>query len=307
MLNYRLVFKSTHQTMSKLTGEAWITVSNDLPKQSMVHHNFFEESGCYTCSCGGAQRDKATHLWESVHNYHNCWATFIFPVNQWQSQCAPCAMGHWIWKRLKQTSGLLSVWFPFLALYTLFAILEYSLSHMGPPKPLLAHLQGLLLPKVSTLVIHFSQNVHYFVIWYHQPTFKYQERSFIVEVCMTLLGELLVTLQGRIACSWVMWRPVNHVGQGEEVIRAERGAGMRERASGTRWSFSLVWTVEIPGRKSAKKEAQQSYRPPQVGLWEKVLKRLLVGSELQSFLQQGNPSNNCKLSMMVSISLSVAL
>ena len=46
--------------------------------------------------------------------------------------------------------------------------------------------------------MHVSQNVHHFVIWYHQPTFEHQERTVIVEVCMTLLGELPVTFQGRI-------------------------------------------------------------------------------------------------------------
>ena len=48
------------------------------------------------------------------------------------------------------------------------------------------------------IVMHLSQNIDQFVIWYHQPTFEHQERSFIVEVCMTVLGKLPVTLQGRI-------------------------------------------------------------------------------------------------------------
>ena len=42
------------------------------------------------------------------------------------------------------------------------------------------------------------QNVHHFVIWYHQLTFEHHERTFIVEVCMTLFGKLLVTHQERI-------------------------------------------------------------------------------------------------------------
>ena len=70
---------------------------------------------------------------------------------------------------------------------------------MRPPEPLLAHLECPLLHKVSMLVMHLSQNIDYFVICYHQPTFEYHERSFIVEVCMTLLGELPVTPQGKIA------------------------------------------------------------------------------------------------------------
>ena len=47
--------------------------------------------------------------------------------------------------------------------------------------------------------MHLFQNIGYFVIWLHQPTFEYQERSFIVEACMALLGELPVAPQGKIA------------------------------------------------------------------------------------------------------------
>ena len=105
--------------------------------------------------------------------------------------------GLWAWKRLIQTSGLLSVRFSFLALYTLSTILKYSLSDMRPPESLLAHLKCHLLPKMSMLVMHLSQNIDHFVIWYHQPTFEHQERIFIVEVRMTLFGKLVITLQGR--------------------------------------------------------------------------------------------------------------
>ena len=106
--------------------------------------------------------------------------------------------GLWAWKRLIQTSGLLSVRLSFLALYTLSTILKYSLSHIRPPESLLAHLEYPLLPKMSMLVMHLSQNIDHFVIWYHQPTFEHQERTFIVEVCMVLFGKLAITLQGRI-------------------------------------------------------------------------------------------------------------
>ena len=30
--------------MPKLTGEPWIMVANDLPRQSMVHHNFLKKA-----------------------------------------------------------------------------------------------------------------------------------------------------------------------------------------------------------------------------------------------------------------------
>ena len=45
----------------------------------------------------------------------------------------------------------------------------------------------------------FFQNICHFVIWYHQPNLEHQDRSFIVEVDITILGELLVTLQVSIA------------------------------------------------------------------------------------------------------------
>ena len=106
--------------------------------------------------------------------------------------------GLWTWNRLIQTSGLLSVKLSFLALYTLITILKYSLSHTRPLESLLAHLEYPMLPKMSTLVMHLSQNIDHFVIWYHQPTFKHQESTFIVEVCMILFGKLVITLQGRI-------------------------------------------------------------------------------------------------------------
>ena len=106
--------------------------------------------------------------------------------------------GLWTWKRLIQTSRLLRIRFSFLALYKLSAILKYSLSHRRSPEPFLTNLEYPLSPKVSTLVMQFYQNIDFFVIWYHQPTFEHQERSFIVEVCMTLLDELPVTPQGRI-------------------------------------------------------------------------------------------------------------
>ena len=86
----------------------------------------------------------------------------------------------------------------FLALYTISAILKYSLSNMRPPEQLLAYLEYPLLPKTSTLVMPLFQNIDHFVIWYHQSTFEHQERTFIVEVCMSLFGKLAITLQGRI-------------------------------------------------------------------------------------------------------------
>ena len=67
---------------------------------------------------------------------------------------------------------------------------------------------------------------------------------------------------------------VNHVGQGEEVIRAESGAGMQERESGTRWSLPLVWMMETPGSKSAKKAAQKSYHPLKLGCEKKYSRDL---------------------------------
>ena len=51
---------------------------------------------------------------------------------------------------------------------------------------------------MSILVMHFSQNIDHFVIWYHQPTFEHQERTFIVEICIILFGKLVITLQERI-------------------------------------------------------------------------------------------------------------
>ena len=47
--------------------------------------------------------------------------------------------------------------------------------------------------------MHLFQNIRDFVNWYYQPTFEHQERSIIVEVCMTFFGKLLVTLQRRVA------------------------------------------------------------------------------------------------------------
>ena len=70
---------------------------------------------------------------------------------------------------------------------------------MRPLELLLAYLECPLLPKMSTLVMHLSQNIDYFVIWYHQPTFEHQESTFIVEVHMILFGKLAITPQGRIA------------------------------------------------------------------------------------------------------------
>ena len=42
------------------------------------------------------------------------------------------------------------------AFYILSAILEYILSYVKPPKPLLAYLQCPLLPKVSSIIMHLS-------------------------------------------------------------------------------------------------------------------------------------------------------
>ena len=98
--------------------------------------------------------------------------------------------GLWTWERLIQTSRLLHVRLSFLALYTLSAILKYSFSYTRLPEPLLIYLEYPLLPKVSTLVMHLSQNIDHFVIWHHQPTFEHQERFFIVEVYITLLDKL---------------------------------------------------------------------------------------------------------------------
>ena len=69
---------------------------------------------------------------------------------------------------------------------------------MRPPKSFLAHLEYPLLPKMSNLVMHLSQSIDHFVIWYHQHTYEHQERTFKVEVCMTLFGKLAITCQGRI-------------------------------------------------------------------------------------------------------------
>ena len=70
---------------------------------------------------------------------------------------------------------------------------------MRPPELLPAHLECPMLPKKSTLIMHLSQNIDHFAIWYHQPTFEHQERSFIVEVCMNLFGKLVINVQGKIA------------------------------------------------------------------------------------------------------------
>ena len=109
-------------------------------------------------------------------------------------------MGYtWTWQGLVQSSRLLSVWFCFQAFYILSAILEYILSYAKPPKLLLAYLQFPLLPKVSLIIMHLSQNTWHFFVLYHQPTFEHQDRSFIVEVFMTLFGELPVSLKRKIA------------------------------------------------------------------------------------------------------------
>ena len=48
------------------------------------------------------------------------------------------------------------------------------------------------------IVMNLSQNIYLFVIWYEQPTFIHQERTFIVEVFMTLFGKLSVSQKERI-------------------------------------------------------------------------------------------------------------
>ena len=65
--------------------------------------------------------------------------------------------------------------------------------------------------------------------------------------------------------------------------------------------------MDRPGKKSAKKAAQQSYRPLKLGYEKKVLKRLVVSANHKNFPQQGNPLQYCKISMMANTSLSVAL
>ena len=79
-----------------------------------------------------------------------------------------------------------------MALYTLSTILKYSLSHRRPPESLLAHLKCLLLPKISMLVMHLSQNINHFVIWYCQPTFEHQESTLTLNRICSLLRVFLV-------------------------------------------------------------------------------------------------------------------
>ena len=74
------------------------------------------------------------------------------------------------------------------------------------------------------LVMHLSQSIDHFVIWYHQPTFEHQESTFIVEVCVFLFGKLAITLQGRITLLSNL-DISQDVGQGDEVIRAAREVG----------------------------------------------------------------------------------
>ena len=178
--------------------------------------------------------------------------------------------GLWTWKRLIQASGLLSVWFPFLTLYALVAILQYSLSHIRPPEPLIAHLQGPLWPKVSRLIIHFSQNVHHFVNWYYQSIFEHQERSFKVEVYMTLLGEVPVTYQGRIAL-------LSDVDAGQPCRTSWRGHQGRKRSKNAREGIrdKMVLSFGMNDGDTWEEVGQESslakLLSTQVGLWEKVL------------------------------------
>ena len=55
--------------------------------------------------------------------------------------------------------------------------------------------------------------------------------------------------------AWAAERDDNHR---EIEDKAASDAGKQERASGTKWSFPLVWTKEGPGRKSVKKAAHWS-------------------------------------------------
>ena len=189
--------------------------------------------------------------------------------------------GLWTWKILIQTSGLLCIRFSFLALYTLSAILKYSLSHTRPPEPLLAHLEHSLLPKISTLVMYISQNIDHFVIWYHQSAFGHQKRTFI-EVWMTLLGEFLVTLQGRTALLSDVdvgqprrsrWK--NHYGR-------NRKRNMRE---GIRDKMVLFFGMNYG---DAREELSQESNPvklpsTQVGFWKIILNRLVVSTNYKAF------------------------
>ena len=199
--------------------------------------------------------------------------------------------GLWAWKRLIQTSGLPSVWFPFLAPHTLFAILKYSLPHIGPPKPLVVHLQSSLLPKVPMLVMHLSQNIYYFVTWYHQPTFKRQERAFTVKIYITLLVKVPVTCQGRIALlsDVIVNQPCRTRWKGHQGRKRSRivREGIRDKM--------VLFFGENNGDTQA--EVGQESSPAkllstQVGLWKKITQEACGQYKLQSLPQQGNPSNN---------------
>ena len=81
--------------------------------------------------------------------------------------------------------------------------------------------------------MHLSCNVWNFVFWYHQLTFEHWDWSFVVEVLMTLFGELLVTPQRTIAL-------LSEVGVSQQRWARFRGSQGRkvavsqDKASGTR-------------------------------------------------------------------------
>ena len=87
--------------------------------------------------------------------------------------------------------------------------------------------------------MHLSQKICQIIVWYHLLTLEYQEKSFIVEVFMTLFGTLLVAFYKKKALlsDVDISQPL---GQGVEAIRAEKRAGMRDRALGIRWSSPFV-------------------------------------------------------------------
>ena len=90
---------------------------------------------------------------------------------------------------------------------------------------------------------------------------------------MTLFGKLTITPQRQIALLSDI-EVINHVGYGVEVVRAERWAGSRDRELGTRWSLHLVFIMDRPGKKLARKAAQHSCCPLKFGCEKKYSRGL---------------------------------
>ena len=118
---------------------------------------------------------------------------------------------------------------------------------------------------MASIVMHLSQDICHLVVWQSQPTLEHQERSFIVKVLVTLFGELLVTLQGRI----VLLRDVDI----SQTCRARfSGHQSRKRSINMRQGirYKMVFLFSMNNEDNRKEVRQESsplkLLPTQVGL-----------------------------------------